>query len=65
MKIRIFLILLQALIKMVIAVLNDYEQNGDKDADGVPLSPDYERFSYVNSTLQDLYNELNVLPYEE
>lgn len=65
MKIKIFMILLQAIIKMVLAVLKDYEDSGDKDADGVPVSADYEKFSYVNSSLQDLYNQLNTLPYEE
>lgn len=61
------LIILKALITIVLDSMHEIEQSGDKDADGVPLSKEYDVQGYILASLRDIqtFVEQNLYDYEK
>lgn len=56
LPIKVFKLILD-LVQIILQVI---ESTSDKDADGVPLDPNYEKFSYLLSLLRDAFQEYSI-----
>lgn len=65
MKTKWILIILKSLIQIVLDSMKEMENSGDVDADGVPLSKEYDRQGFILASLRDIVNAINENENEE
>lgn len=66
MKTKFILKIVDFVIELLIMSLREMEDNGTKDADGVPLSKEYDRQGYLLACLRDAKKEfIDALENEE
>lgn len=59
MKTKWILIILKSLIQIVLDSMKEMENSGDVDADGVPLSEEYDKQGFILACLRDIVNVFN------
>lgn len=59
MKSKWILIILKSLIQIVLDSMQEMEKSGDVDADGVPLSKEYDTQGFILASLRDIVNTIN------
>lgn len=59
MKTKWILIILKSLIQIVLDSMKEMENGGDVDADGVPLSKEYDKQGFILASLRDIVKTIN------
>lgn len=59
MKTKWILIILKSLIQIVLDSMKEMENSGDVDADGVPLSKEYDKQGFILASLRDIVKTIN------
>lgn len=58
MKTKWILIILRSLIQVIIDSMMEMEKSGDVDADGVPLSEEYDKQGFILASLRDIVSDI-------
>lgn len=58
MKTKWILIILKSLIQIILDSMKEMEKSGDLDADGVPLSDEYDKQGFILASLRDIVSDI-------
>lgn len=65
MRTKWILIILKSLIQIILDSMQEMEKSGDVDADGVPLSKEYDLQGYILASLRDIVKTITENENEE
>ena len=55
---RFILLLLRCIISLIVESMKEYENSGDLDENGIPLSSEWSKQSYMLAALRDCVREI-------